>query len=72
MNKTKQRGYVLMLVLLLTFLMAAAVTATFVVVHRYEQLAKRALERLRTDVLAEETEVSQEAESRWEDWSWTS
>lgn len=71
MDKSKQRGFVLMLVLILSFLMATAVMTAFVVVHRYEQLAKRELVRLRADVLAEETAVTQESESK-EERLWTS
>ncbi len=55
MDKTKQQGYVLVIVLILAFLMATTITAAFTVVHRYYRLAKRDIEQLRTDVLAEES-----------------
>lgn len=60
MNKTKQRGYVLMLVLILTFLMATATLTVFAVLHRYEQFAKRDIEWLRMDVLDEKAVTTAE------------
>lgn len=72
MTRTKQRGYVLLLVLILSFLMATAVLAAFAVVYRYELLAKRDIERLRSDVIAEETATAQETGAHSEGLSWTS
>ena len=49
MNKnTKQKGYVLAIVILLTFFLTVTVASTFTIVMRYMMYAKRNLNKLQT------------------------
>ena len=49
MNKT-QKGYVLAIVLILSFVMSLSIVSTFSVVYRYTKLTERGLEDLRDEV----------------------
>lgn len=66
MNKIKQKGYVLIIVLLVAFLMATVITATFSVLYRYYRFAKRDIEQLRTDVRYEES-AEAKAPDAWQE-----
>ena len=57
-NKTK-KGYVLAVVMILTFVMSLTMVSTFSVVYRYMKLTERGIENLRDDlyVPAVSTEV---------------
>lgn len=47
-NKKKQKGYVLAIVILLTFFLTVTVASTFTIVMRYMMYAKRNLNELQT------------------------
>ena len=42
--KNKQKGYVLVIVLIMTFLMSMIIAATFTVTFRYYQLTRKEIE----------------------------
>lgn len=48
-NKT-QKGYVLAIVMILTFVMSLTIVSTFSVVYRYMKLTERGIENLREDL----------------------
>ena len=48
-NKTK-KGYVLAIVMILTFVMSLTIVSTFSVVYRYMKLTERGIEALRDDL----------------------
>lgn len=48
-NKT-QKGYVLAVVLILTFVMSLSIVSSFSVVYRYMKLTERGIEDLRDDL----------------------
>ena len=48
-NKTK-KGYVLAIVMILTFVMSLTIVSTFSVVYRYMKLTERGIEDLREDL----------------------
>lgn len=48
-NKTK-KGYVLAIVMILTFVMSLTIVSTFSVVYRYMKLTERGIEDLRDDL----------------------
>ena len=66
MNKSKKKGYVLVIVLLVALLMATVITATFSVLYRYYRLAKRDVEQLRADVRNEES-IGFQASDAWQE-----
>ena len=65
-NKSKKKGYVLVIVLLVALLMATVITATFSVLYRYYRLAKRDVEQLRADVRNEES-IGFQASDAWQE-----
>ena len=49
MNKTK-KGYVLAIVLILSFVMSLTVVSTFSIVYRYMKLTEKGMENLRDEL----------------------
>jgi len=50
MSNKAQKGYVLAIVLVLTFVMSLSIVSTFSIVYRYMKLTQRGIEDLRDDL----------------------
>ena len=50
MSNKAQKGYVLAIVLILTFVMSLSIVSTFSIVYRYMKLTERGIEDLRDDL----------------------
>ncbi len=50
MSNKSQKGYVLAIVMILTFVMSLTIVSTFSVVYRYMKLTERGIEDLREDL----------------------
>jgi Tfp pilus assembly protein PilX len=50
MSNKAQKGYVLAIVLVLTFVMSLSIVSTFSIVYRYMKLTERGIEDLRNDL----------------------
>ena len=50
MSNKAQKGYVLAIVLILTFVMSLSIVSTFSLVYRYMKLTERGIEDLRDDL----------------------
>ncbi len=50
MSNKSQKGYVLAIVLILTFVMSLSIVSTFSIVYRYMKLTERGIEDLRDDL----------------------
>ena len=50
MSNKAQKGYVLAIVLILTFVMSLSIVSTFSIVYRYMKLTERGIEDLRDDI----------------------
>ncbi|MBQ9748957.1 MAG: hypothetical protein IJV87_00065 [Clostridia bacterium] len=50
MSNKAQKGYVLAIVMILTFVMSLTIVSTFSVVYRYMKLTERGIENLREDL----------------------
>lgn len=59
MKKTK-KGYILAIVLILTFLMSLSIVSAFSVTYRYMKMTERGIEDLRDKLYVPEVVVSEE------------
>ena len=71
MQNKAQKGYVLAIVLVLTFVMSLTIVSSFSVVYRYMKLTERGIEDLRDElyipaISSEESESESESESETE------
>lgn len=55
MTKRKRKGYVLAIVMLFAFVLAAATVTTFAIVLRYENQAKKKINELRQELQTSES-----------------
>ena len=70
MQNKAQKGYVLAIVLVLTFVMSLTIVSSFSVVYRYMKLTERGIENLRDELyipaISSEEESGSESESESE------
>lgn len=66
MQNKAQKGYVLAIVLVLTFVMSLTVVSSFSVVYRYMKLTERGIENLRDELYIPAISSEEESESESE------
>lgn len=60
-NKGKQKGYILAIVLIFSFVLSMTITTTFSICYYYQKKSAQQIEELRTTVYVEEIKEEQEA-----------